>query len=371
MAHTTGVSLFAPPTMRDCIPKSSTAVQSSRGLDAAIALDSFWLNRPTLVNSRHTGLAKGGQDSPRRSMDPARDPICDPRLDANTNFCPTCISDRISAFRTTWRFSHLVAAAVLVFRQGRVFEILHAAYCFLTLRPSRIQPDQNVDIQNLTSKAIDALRKMQSRKRKVVHEINQLQPGSSGAIRTLIHGFSESNNTCVLGEYGEGSARIFMKTTDSFKVVNPYATDSAVRHIHLLLRKDDQLLVSTGDSRKCLDLFSVRGDALRFEKRLLHRTGGFTAGCFAGGKTYLGTDFGETPNYIYCLETKKKYPFPAPAYRQYSILLLPLDDRFLICSNVSIRGMRDKRHLSIFDTHTARFIHCEERKDAELFPCTP
>ena len=126
-------------------------------------------------------------------------------------------------------------------------------------------------------------------------------------------------------------------------------------------------MVSTGDTRKFLDLWSAAGGSVRFVRRLRHRLAGFTAGAPVGDEHYFGTDFSGRPNYIETM-AGSKYFFPRKADRLFVAAFKVFFDRYLVSISTELEVVGGRKVLSIFDTQERRFLCCEYWVPAALQP---
>lgn len=169
----------------------------------------------------------------------------------------------------------------------------------------------------------------------------------------------EDDKRLIIGEYGENS-RIVYVTSESCVLSDHYRQVRGVRHIHSIERygNSGEFLVSTGDSRKFLDLWIASNGQLNVVKRLRKRLAGFTAAVCVNGEYYFGTDFSSRPNFIETLDGTK-YFFPEKAYTLFVIAFQPLLDSYIVSFNTELRIAGSRKTLSVFDTVKQRFIFCE------------
>ncbi len=252
-------------------------------------------------------------------------------------------------------------------QQGRLSELLFGLYCVLTLRPAKVRKAMHgLEMTDLVARAQEHFQARNSSRLRWLSEANRHLDRADEIEDCRIHGFVEGTDGALLGEYHDHSARMVSTSGKGVRVFSPYAQDSWVRHIHLVHLHDGELFVATGDSRKYLDPFSFEAGELHFKRRILKRNGGFTAACSIGNKLYLGTDFSGRPNCIYCLQTGEKFAFPKPAFYQYCILMLPVDDRRILCLNMSTPFSTPKKTLSLFDPAFKQYLFCEEQVGPEF-----
>lgn len=91
--------------------------------------------------------------------------------------------------------------------------------------------------------------------------------------------------------------------------------------------KENEILITTGDSNKYLDQWEYRNKKLIFRKRLMNKLGGHTAIAAVNGDWYLGSDFSSRPNYIENIDGEK-YFFPKIAYYMYVLKFITYQNRY-------------------------------------------
>ena len=262
--------------------------------------------------------------------------------------CQSFITAQVQGFRTTRNPLALVQALILVLKQRRVLELIYGAYCYLFHRPSLVQPKRDEEALISVLREAGALMPFRRLSRAQLVELY----GSEFRVGDLPDDFqgARCESICqgpgflLIGEYGEDS-RLAYVTPRSCAVSDYYRRIRGVRHIHSIVRGKTagEFLVSTGDTRKLLDLWSASGDDLRFVKRLRHRLAGFTAGAAVGGELYFGTDFSGRPNYIETL-CGSKYFFPRKADRLFVAAFKVFFDRIWSRSARSFRWSVGGRH---------------------------
>ena len=273
------------------------------------------------------------------------------------------ITGQLARFLRSGNPIALLRALRMIARERRTFEVLHSARCLLLMRPSAIaRGDEQTVSRILNALAASppdgiVLTRMQLLERYgdsfAVHAL----PGDFDSVRgssvTRCGGF------LVLGEYGDPGARIAVAGPGTCTVDHSYARLAGVRHIHSLYpgTEDGTVLVSTGDSRRVLDLCEVRDSGLRLIRRLRSRFAGYTALARVGNELYAGTDFSSRPNYIAMLDGSV-HPFPAAAYWREVDAFQVHEDRYLCSINYHMLDACGDRTVSIFDTQNRAFIHC-------------
>lgn len=268
-----------------------------------------------------------------------------------------CISKRLADFKQQRSPRDLLAAIWLVAMQGRLHELLFGLYCLIRFRPRRVKNAKKVDVHELIRLGEIEVLARSARRQCEMARTNAMTPREACLPYCRIHALAEYEAHTFLGEYAEDSARLYVRSPERVRIFAPYDRDPGVRHIHLVHAHNGAIYIATGDSRKYLDKFHYRGGQLHHIARVKKWFGGFTAGCSIGGQLYLGTDFSGRPNYIYCLETRERFPFPRPAFFKYCAVMLPIEDRYIICVNRSLPYSAPQRVISIFDVVERQFIY--------------
>jgi len=160
----------------------------------------------------------------------------------------------------------------------------------------------------------------------------------------------------LIGEYNEGR-RLFLVSRNGCETLDFYHADSRVRHIHSVVCRGDDVFVSTGDSRKALDLWTVEQGRPVFRKRLKKHSAGYTAAASVGDELYFGTDFSSRPNWIETL-SGKKFPFPKQAFLSYTEAMQAVEGRYLVSVNKNMLAEDRSKIWTVFDTVTGRFLYC-------------
>jgi hypothetical protein len=164
----------------------------------------------------------------------------------------------------------------------------------------------------------------------------------------------------IIGEYGNvPKRRLFYVTISLCRVIDYYMVDPRVRHIHSIhmCRSTGDILVTTGDAAKYLDLWHLHNDELGFVKRLKCALAGYTDIIRVSDEYYLGTDFSGRPNYIETLSGEKFF-FPAIAYRMFVVSFYQYENRYIASINSDVLFPGGRFSMSIFDTARKQFIYC-------------
>jgi hypothetical protein len=291
-------------------------------------------------------------------------------LDALIAKKPAFITAHVQRFRETRSIRPLLRAGVLVLRQHRTLELLYGAYCSVFHKASKILPSEAEAVLLSILKQKGTLTHQDMLSRAQLIELY----GSSFRVDLLPHDFRiarcesiwrQANDFLVIGEYGEGS-RLAYVTSQTCVLGDHYRRVRGVRHIHSVegYGDDGEFLVATGDTKKFLDVWTIKTGAPRFVRRLRRWVAGFTAAVKVNGQYYFGTDFSSRPNYIATL-SGSKYFFPEKAYRMYVTAFHVFFDRFIVSVNHELRVVGGRKTLSIFDTALERFIYCDYWSEAE------
>ena len=276
---------------------------------------------------------------------------------------PISISQHIAEFKNSKNLLSLAKAVVLLLKQRRLTELLYGVYCNLRYRPSAVLNSDIEDFRKFlgTFRDFDLpgfyLHRFELINRFGEHfAVDSLPPDFHGA-RT--EGIALLNGSLIIGEYAINSARIAVATADACYINDYYNFVSGVRHIHSIHKKDDSghIYVTTGDSRKMLDLWMVKEGKPEFVKRIKKRLTGYTAIINLNGRFYFGTDFSRRPNYIETLEGRK-YFFPPKAYKMQTHAFFSFLNRYLISVNKEIH-LGNRKTLSVFDTVEEKFVFCD------------
>jgi hypothetical protein len=275
----------------------------------------------------------------------------------------TSITASANRFMKTKSPRALVELIAQIVREGRAIELLYGGYCSLRHRPSEVH----------TCDDAEALTRILSQRGEFVHRAvlsrRQLMElyGEKVAVHRLPEDFAVvrreavwlDDGRLILGEYGEG-ARIACITARSCFMGDHYRQEAGFRHIHAIQRYGGpgEFLVSTGEAQKVLDLWVANHGEVRFVRRLRRRLAGYTAAVEVNGECYFGSDFSLRPNFIETLGGAK-YFFPQKAYKLHASVFYPLFDRYIVSVNKELDPSGGRRTLSVFDTHTKRFVFCD------------
>jgi hypothetical protein len=268
------------------------------------------------------------------------------------------IAESLGIWSRTKNFSFLLEGALTVIKQKRVLELLYGMYCFLLHWPSRVVEKAGFNIHQLIPLFKDISIKQKQEIETIKKQVNHLIGEEIGF---LANSYVMLPSGFVFGEYANQGARLFIKEYDKLAIEHFYQHDLMVRHIHSVLSSDNiYFFISTGDQKKYLDKWKISNGKLEFVSRILNSfQGGFTACCKVGEKHYFGTDFGERPNYIYCLDDNRKFFLPKPSYTHFFSIMVALDNRYIFCINQSMPHRYLNRSISIFDTFDCSYVYCQ------------
>ena len=189
-------------------------------------------------------------------------------------------------------------------------------------------------------------------------------PGDFEAVRR--ESVQVDGGCLILGEYGEG-ARIACVTGQSGITTDCYGNFPGVRHIHSIhpYGRARGIPGPTGDGNKFLDLWVIRADELRFQRRLRSRLAGYTAVAdVTDATTSARTSSAAGPTTSKCLEAAE-YFFPQQAYRLHAATFHVVLDRYIVSVNKELEPSGGRRALSVFDTHSMHFVYCDSLEASE------
>jgi hypothetical protein len=280
------------------------------------------------------------------------------------------ITAQVEQFRATGNLLILVKALTLVVRQHRTRELILRAYCSLVHSPSAVRGGNQDSAVAWMLRDTSAMAPQGTLTRQRIVE----RYGRRFSVASLPRDFhsARAESVCdngdhlIIGEYGE-SPRIACVTRSACLVSEHYCQVAGVRHIHSIQRYGDSgdFLVSTGDSKKFLDLWVAGGSQPMFVRRLRKHMAGFTAAIRVNGEYYFGTDFSGRPNWIETMGGSR-YFFPQKAYRLQVTDFHAFLDRYLLVFNTELLVVGGRKTLSIFDTLSRHFIYCENWPLEEL-----
>ena len=276
---------------------------------------------------------------------------------------PISISEHIAGFRDSKSILSLIKATGLLLKQRRSIELLYGIYCGLYHHPSPILNDNIDDFRKFLGSFRDF-----DVKSFYLHRSELIKTfGKDFAVSSLpadfhgarTEGIALFNGLLIIGEYAINSSRIAIVTADACHINDQYNSISGVRHIHSIHKKDDagHIFITTGDSRKMLDLWLIKENRLEFVERIKKRFAGYTAIVSLNGRYYFGSDFSRRPNYIETLDGKK-YFFPSKAYKMQADAFFPFLNRYIISVNKEIH-FGDRKALTVFDTVEEKFVFCD------------
>jgi len=276
----------------------------------------------------------------------------------------TYISGNLAKFKVTRNPFYLAKAISLLISQKRIHELLYGFYCSFFFPPSAVEMCLSDIVNTILSDRQSWLHCMRLLSKGDLlnifggeYAIHSLPADFAGAGRESI---VYEPDILIIGEYGEFRKRIFCVTHKSCAINDYYTNNPNVRHIHAVYksRASRDILVTTGDTAKFLDLWHMHNDKMVFRKRLKKYLAGHTAITEIGGKYYLGTDFSSRPNYIEELNGEKFF-FPRDAYKMYVIGFYQYKKRYILSINHNMEDFGGQHTLSVFDVVTKKFIFCD------------
>lgn len=284
-------------------------------------------------------------------------------LEASREVYESSISGKIERFRRTRNPAHLVSALLQTRREGRLSELVYTAWCSLAHRPAPLVPPAGPEPARIAASYRGWNRRSQYLTRPHLvrrygdrFDMEALPDDFRG---TRVTNLVDFGDRLLIGEYSTPrSARLVVASARGCDVCDFYVKDPGVRHIHAIhrMRGSDDLIVTTGDTRKYLDHWTMGERGPAFVRRARKRHAGHTALVELGGRVWMGTDFSSRPNWLETLDGGRWF-FPEPARRMFVLLLHAHLDRYLAVLSTEITP--EGRHvLSIFDTHREAFVHC-------------
>jgi hypothetical protein len=285
-------------------------------------------------------------------------------------FLSESISSNIARFRKSGDLNALFKALVMVVRQGRLLELLYGLYCRLRFSPSAIVEADG----RWRSAALVKFSLSGEESRYLSKSMLEGAFGDRFKVCLLPDEFTVRSENIVhnerfliLGEYRDSkkAARLAYVDQNSCVVDAYYNSIEGVRHIHALhsFLGSNQFLVSTGDGRKFLDLWTVQDARMTFRRRIKRRLAGYTAIIRMNGEYYFGTDFSSRPN---CIETLdgRRYFFPKLAYLKYVVAFYGVGDRYLVSINTDLDEFGGESTFSVFDVLKREFCCCRKLDEA-------
>lgn len=283
---------------------------------------------------------------------------------------PKTIAQHLGDFHKTKNPLHLIRAIILVIRQGRIDEVIFGLYNLCFHKPSEVirqnhEAPSEEEISNMIQEADRLFWETQLYTREQLIECF----GDKFNVKDLPHKFTACRNTnivqindlLIVGEYAytPPSATVAVITKDSCRVIDFYNELPGVLHIHSIhLFNESELLISTGDTKKLTDLWTIEGNNITFKKRIRRYLAGYTAAIKINNQHFFGTDFSRFPNYIETLEGER-YFFPSKAYKMYTYTFHGFSDRYLVARNNELASFGGRQAMTIFDTVKRQFIFCE------------
>ena len=273
------------------------------------------------------------------------------------------ISEAISNFMGKRSFRGMLHVLSQMIKQKRVGETIYSLWDFVVLHASKINNRKNgLSIEAVIRTANESEYRATFCVEEISENLKNRFPVKHlpANFTARIHSLATSDVWLVIGEYSETSARLFYLNSKICIPLDNYLRLNGVAHIHSILKiSENELAVSTGDSMKVLDLWSISSEGMSFKRRILKKHAGFTTCANVKGKKYFGTDFSQRPNYIYRLDDGRKWPYPRPSFRKYSVQWKVIDDRYIVSLNKDLEIFGGTKALSVFDTKHEEFIASE------------
>ncbi len=267
------------------------------------------------------------------------------------------LTSLMSGFRRTKDPTLLFRAAWLSLRQGRIPEIARSALAELVMHPSPVAecPECLIgEVFRTVDPCLGCTFSREDLSGRFGKRFNSLPDDFQGTRWSCV---CPLEDTTVIGEYFE-EKRVFLVGDGFCHESRHYHGQSDVRHIHSIVRRGNELLVSTGDARKALDLWRVENGRPVFKKRIRKHSAGYTAAVGAGRDIYFGTDFSSRANWIETLNGAR-HPYPCESYRCYVEAMQCMDDRFVVSVNKS-KLQKGRKIWSVFDAVRGGFLYCGE-----------
>lgn len=274
------------------------------------------------------------------------------------------IHRNILKFRDSKNPYYLIRAIYLVVTQKRIYEVVHGFVTDVLSEPAPVE----LNCQD-TRQVLQQFGEVISKCRRILSRENIIEAfGNEFMVRDLPADFTRARVETIvyggvfliIGEYGNvPKRRLFYVTISLCRVIDYYMVDPRVRHIHSIhmCRSTGDILVTTGDAAKYLDLWHLHNDELGFVKRLKCALAGYTDIIRVSDEYYLGTDFSGRPNYIETLSGEKFF-FPAIAYRMFVVSFYQYENRYIASINSDVLFPGGRFSMSIFDTARKQFIYC-------------
>lgn len=274
-------------------------------------------------------------------------------------------TQNIESFKKTKKIRFLFKAAAQILKEKRGYEMAYGGYCILFRPPSPIRTvddeELRVIIDNFCSQYLYGFFYTREQLISKFGEQYDVQSLPSDFAVARIESIAETDDSLIIGEYADNSARIAHITKNACTIHNFYNQIAGVRHIHAIYycRISGTVFVTTGDTLKLLDQWQIKENELVYVKRIKKRFAGYTAITKANDTFYFGTDFSSRPNYIESLDRKKHF-FPKKAYYKHCLTLYSVLDRYVAAINTAMDEFGKQKTLSIFDGVKKEFIFCEE-----------
>jgi hypothetical protein len=222
-------------------------------------------------------------------------------------------------------------------REGRLLELFISTWYMLNYW---IRPVKNPDADTGVSRFQQVFYKFDS--------------PDHGVLVARSEGIYSNRHTTIACEYGWPGARILVLHGGREHIFNPYI-NQGVWHLHAIAYLgNSEFAISTGDSKKILDIFTITPSSLIFRRRVVRFCGGYTGMTWHANDLWVGSDLSERANFIASISCGKKYFLPRDCIREYVINLRTLNDSLLLIITKRLHTYRG--HALIFCTTTRRFV---------------
>lgn len=159
----------------------------------------------------------------------------------------------------------------------------------------------------------------------------------------------------VAGEYGQPGARIVIWNKARMRLFDPYKS-KRVFHIHAMeYLGEDNYAVTTGDSKKYLDILRIDWASCYLLHRLEHFGAGYTALLMVDGQLWGGSDFAERSNFIVKLTGGRRiFYLPKNCYGQYVLDIISSGKNELIVFTKKLNSNHGSR--VVFSMNSLEFV---------------
>ena len=275
---------------------------------------------------------------------------------------PKDITDYLADFKSTYNPLHLFRAGHLLIKQKRTLELILTMYYKYFKKPGKVVKADDQLIKEIINKTSYWLSSSQQLTREEIidmfgnkYAVDKLPEDFAGA---RIEAIFVGENYLLIGEYGDFITRFAYVTVEVCNCNDYYSHIPYLRHIHAvyLPGPDGDIIVTTGDGPKLLDLWVINDNKLVFKRRIRKYMAGHTAITKAGDNYFMGTDFSSRPNYIETLEGEKFF-YPEKVLNMYTVKYHLYNNRYLLAINKDRDIFGGRFGLAIFDTINREYIY--------------